>query len=130
MSTDFLKSLISFQVEITMLIAQSKKEGINPQENTELLRSIYQFLSLVEWFSFLVDIEGIKDKRIITLFWPIINSANRWYEIYFSNSYRADINNNMFSNLKKLYSKLKVDESMQRIKMPIDPFDILNELKE
>jgi hypothetical protein len=127
MSTNFLKDLLNFQREIVKLIAQAREKRIDPANDDELKRSIYQYISTVEWFCFFVKTKDIEDKRIITLFWPIIKSANVWYNIYFPKLYRTDLEENMFSNLKKLYSELEKDKSMQRIHF--EPFEILNELK-
>jgi len=127
MSTNFLKDLLNFQREIVKLISQASEEGIDPREDNELKRSIYQYLSTVERFCFFVKTKEIEDKRIISLFWPIIKSANVWYDIYFPDLSRKDLEQNMFSNLKTLYSELEKDRSMQRIHF--EPFEILNELK-
>jgi hypothetical protein len=127
MSINFLEDLLNFQREIVKLISQAREKGMDPQEDNELKRSIYQYLSTVEWFCFFVKTKDIKDKRIISLFWPIIKSAIVWYNIYFPGLSRKDLNQNMFSNLKTLYSELEKDETMQRIHF--EPFEILNELK-
>jgi hypothetical protein len=127
MSTNSLKDLISFQTEITQFIYQDRRQSKDPDKDNELLGSIYQYLSMVEWFSFLVNINDIKDKRIINLFWPIIKSADTWYSIYFNELYDEETDKNMFSNLKALTLRLKDDESMHAIH--IEPFEILNKLK-
>jgi hypothetical protein len=79
----------------------------------------------VEWFSFLVNIKDIKDERIITLFWPIIETADIWYEIHFKQEYNKPLPENSFSNLKELKSR---GHNYQE-KIHIKPFDVLNPLK-
>jgi hypothetical protein len=119
MSTNFLKDMINLQTEIVTLISQAR--------DTEIKRSVYQYLSIVEWFSFLVNNKDIEDERIVSLFWPIVKVADRWYKIYFAELYEREIDRNNFSNLKKLFPRLQANESMQRIHF--EPFEVLNPLK-
>jgi hypothetical protein len=120
MSTNFMKDMINLQTEIVTLISEAR--------NTEIKRSVYQYLSIVEWFSFLVNNKEIEDDRIVSLFWPIVKVADRWYKTYFADLYERDINENNFSNLKKLFPRLQANESMQRIHF--EPFEVLNPLKQ
>jgi hypothetical protein len=124
MATNFLKDLLNIQREIVKLISQAVEKGIKPQEDDELNRSIYQYISTVEWFCFIIKSMDIEDKRIINLFWPIIKSAKVWYDLYFPELSGKESNKNMFSNLIMLYSELEKEKRIHN-----EPFDALNKLK-
>ncbi len=76
----------------------------NPEKNVQSWD--YQFFNQLEWFSFLINENKLKDKKLIDFFKPAIIG---WYEDMFVKHFnKSDVDDpKQFEEFKKLYKKFK-----------------------
>jgi len=106
MAESVYRDLRELEKELSQIPPRDPTEHVDVKYNEAIRDWDSRFFNTLEWFSFLINVREIRNKKLVDYFKPSIIA---WYEqIFLKNAGNEVVNDpNQYEELKKLYKKFK-----------------------